>query len=149
MKLEKVVVERTHQNDGVDKKSTPSGCSGGILPFFIEEKRKMENCYRIVKCQGDVNIERGMGDAEVMSDALNLGISDEVCTCDSEEDGLKTLTGFKNSFSYFTSCSNRYANATVYWLVKCSDEDGEDDDSPHASGDVSGEFEFLETADWE
>ena len=91
-------------------------------------------CYRIIRCQGDVKIERGMDDNDIKSKALDIGNADDVCICDSEEDGFKTLMNFKNSLSFFNSCSNRYANCTVYWLIK-QEEDGE--------------IEFIETADWE
>ena len=93
----------------------------------------MSSCYRIIRSQGDVKIERGMDDNDIKSKALGIGNADDVCACDSEEDGLKTLASFKNSLSCFTSSSNRYANCTVYWLVK-QDEDGE--------------IEFVETAEW-
>ena len=92
------------------------------------------SCYRIIRCQGDVKIERGMDENDVKSKALEIGNAEDVCACDSEEDGLKTLASFKNSFSCFASSSNRYANCTVYWLIRQEEE---------------GEFEFIETAEWE
>ena len=94
----------------------------------------MCSSYRIIRCQGDVKVDRGMDENDVQSNALECGNAEDVCTCDSEEDGLKTLVGFKNSLSYFNSCSNRYANCIVYWLVKQEEE---------------GEVEFIETAEWE
>lgn len=93
------------------------------------------SCYRIIRCQGDVKVERCMDENEVQSKALEIGNAEDVCICDSEEDGLKTLMNFKNSLSYFNSCSGRYANCIVFWLVKQDEEEGE--------------FEFLETADWD
>ena len=94
----------------------------------------MSSCYRIIRSQGDVKIKRGMDDNDIKSKAVEIGNVDDVCACDSEEDGSKTLASFKNSLSCFTSSSSRYANCTVYWLVK-QDEDGE--------------IEFVETAEWE
>ena len=91
--------------------------------------------YKVIRCQGDVKVERGMDENEVQSKALEIGNAEDVCTCDSEEDGLKTLMSFKNSLSYFTSSSTRYANCIVFWLTKQEEEEGE--------------IEFIETADWE
>lgn len=93
------------------------------------------SCYRIIRCQGDVKVDRGMDDSDIKSKALEIGNNDDICTCDSEEDGLKTLMNFKNSLSYFTSSSNRYANCTVFWLVKQEEEEEE--------------IEFIETSEWE
>ena len=95
----------------------------------------MSSLFKVIRCQGDVKIERGMGDNDVQSKALEIGNAEDICICDSEEDGLKTLKSFKNSLSYFTSSSNRYANCIVFWLVKQEEEEGE--------------IEFLETAEWE
>lgn len=92
------------------------------------------SCYRIIRCQGDVKVERGMNESDIKSKALECGNNDDVCTCDSEEDGLRTLMSFKNSLSYFTSSSSRYANCTVFWLVKQEEEEGE--------------IEFIETSEW-
>ena len=92
------------------------------------------SCYRIIRCQGDVRIDRGMDEQDIKTKALDLGNAEDVCICDSEEDGLKTLASFKNSLSCFTSSSNRYANCTVYWLIRQAEE---------------GEIEFIETAEWE
>lgn len=93
----------------------------------------MSSIVKIIRCQGDVKVDRGMDENDVQSKALECGNAEDVCTCDSEEDGLKTLVGFKNSLSYFNSSSNRYANCTVYWLVKQEEE---------------GEIEFIECAGW-
>ena len=93
------------------------------------------SCYRIIRCQGDVKVDRGMDESDIKSKALEIGNAEDVCTCDSEEDGLKTLMNFKNSLSYFTSSANRYANCTVFWLVKQEEEEGE--------------IEFIETSEWE
>lgn len=90
--------------------------------------------YRIVRCQGDVKIDRYMDENDIQSKALEIGNAEDVCTCESEEDGLKTLASFKNSLSCFTSSSNRYANCTVFWLVKQEEEE---------------EFEFIDCAEWE
>ena len=94
----------------------------------------MSSIFKIVRCQGDVKIERGMDDNDIKSKALEIGNAEDICTCESEEDGLKTLMDYKNSLSCFTSSSNRYANCTVYWLIRQEEE---------------GEFEFIETAEWE
>ena len=91
--------------------------------------------YKVVRCQGDVKVDRGMDEQEIKSKALEIGNAEDVCTCDSEEDSLETLKSFKNSLSYFTSSSNRYANCIVFWLTKQEEEEGES--------------EFLETAEWE
>ena len=90
--------------------------------------------YRIIRCQGDVKIERGMDENDIKSKALECGNADDVCACDSEENGLKTLASFKNSLSCFTSSSNHYVNFTVYWLVKQDEEEGE--------------IEFIDCAEW-
>lgn len=105
-----------------------------IVGMFLFRRMNMSSLFKIIRCQGDVKVERGMDENEVQSKALEIGNSEDVCTCDSEEDGLKTLKGFKNSLSYFTSSSNRYANCIVFWLVKQEDEEGE--------------IEFIETAEW-
>ena len=94
----------------------------------------MSSCYRIIRCQGDVKIERCMDEQNIKTKALDIGNAEDVCICDSEENGLKNLMDYKNSFSCFESSSNRYANCTVDWLIR-QEEDGE--------------FEFIETVELE
>ena len=96
----------------------------------------MSSIFKIIRCQGDIIVDRCMDDNDIRSKALECGNAEDVCTCDSEEDGLKTLASFKNSFSCFASSSNRYANCTVYWLVKQEEEE-------------EGEVEFIDCAEWE
>ena len=92
------------------------------------------SCFKIIRCQGDVKIDRGMDENDVKSKALEIGNAEDVCICDSEENGLKNLMDYKNSLSCFTSSSNHYANCTVYWLVKQDEEEGE--------------IEFIDCAEW-
>lgn len=123
---QKVVIEDAQKTTGALKSPTP---------IYDKEKKEMiSGVYKIIRCQCDVRIDRGMDESAIKSKALECGNADDVCACDSEENGFKTLASFKNSLSCFTSSSNRYANVTVYWLVK-QEEDGE--------------IEFIETADWE
>ena len=94
----------------------------------------MSISYRIIRCQGDVKVDRGMDEDDIKSKALECGNAEDVCTCESEEDGLKNLMDYKNSLSCFTSSSNRYANCIVFWLIKQEEDE---------------EIEFIETAEWE
>ena len=48
----------------------------------------MSSCYRIIRSQGDVKIKRGMDDNDIKSKAVEIGNADDVCACDSEEDGV-------------------------------------------------------------
>lgn len=94
----------------------------------------MSSIFKIIRCQGDIKVDRYMDDNDIKSKALEIGNAEDICTCESEESGLKTLMDYKNSLSCFTSSSNRYANCAVYWLIRQEEE---------------GEFEFIETAEWE
>ena len=128
----KIMVEGSHQTTGNHGDSPESTIK---WTFLKENEMSSEVVYKVVRCQGDVKIDRGMDEQETINKALEIGNAEDVCTCESEEDGLKTLQSFKNSLSYFTSSSTRYANCIVFWLVKQEEEEGE--------------IEFIETADWE
>ena len=95
----------------------------------------MSSLFKIVRCQGDVKVERGMDENEVQSKALEIGNSEDICRCADLDDGKRKLMSFKNSLSYFTSSSNRYANCIVFWLTKQEEEEGE--------------VEFIDCAEWE
>ena len=99
--------------------------------------------YRIVRYQGDISIERGMEAPEIRGKALALGNGDSIGEYDNQEDAMNAMREMRNSLSYFTSNSTRYANAVVYWLVKetilIDDED--------YFGDK--EIEFIDLAEWE
>ena len=74
--------------------------------------------YMIVRCQGDISIERGMGEPEIRGKAMTIGNRENIGEYDNQEDAMNAMRGLRNSLSYFTSNSTRYANAVMYWLVK-------------------------------
>lgn len=99
--------------------------------------------YRIVRYQGDISIERGMGEPEIRGKAMAIGNGENIGEYDNQEDAMNAMRELRNSLSYFTSNSTRYANAVVYWLTKetilVDDED--------YFGDK--EIEFIDLAEWE
>lgn len=99
--------------------------------------------YRIVRYQGDISIEHGMGEPEIREKAMAIGNGENIGEYDNQEDAMNAMRELRNSLSYFTSNSSRYANAVAYWLTKetilVDDED--------YFGDK--EIEFIDLADWE
>lgn len=86
--------------------------------------------YTIFRCQGDLRV-KGFSLEEIRQNALDMSCDgDEIAKFLDLADAKEFLKTKKNSIDFFTSAGMRFANATLYWLVKNVveiDEDGDEE----------------------
>jgi hypothetical protein len=115
---------------------------GGQIPAYLCKEVKMEKViYAIVRCQGDLHADCT---TEVLREsALKIGNSDTIEAFSSLEVAEKYLKTCVSSFDFFSRAGIRYANATVFWLVKKIVEVDE------YGNEYEIDCEFLDAARWE